>query len=235
MGIMVIAVLIIFPFAPNIVRQQIRLIWSQCLIAATGAKLRLHGYELASLELTNSMLVSNHISWLDSIVMLRLAFVQYIGKVEMLKWPILNNLIKAGGTIFIDRKNKKSLLDINQHVAKLLAMGATIGLYPEGKTSVGKEVLRFKAPIFEAALMAKSTIIPIILSYRKNNNRLAREVSFAKVNLLTSVLQTLRLRDLVINVTVLAPVNCHDFNNREQLAEHLHKLISDGYQQQQHT
>ena len=233
MTIMIVAVVIVFPFSPQLVRNQIRKMWSSCLIAASGAQLHVYGYKLTPQELSNTLIVANHISWLDTVVMLRLAFVQFIGKSEMLQWPILSNLIKAGGTIFIDRKNKKSLLNINQQVAGLLQNGATIGLFPEGKTSVGKEVLSFKTPLFEAALIAKSTIIPMVLSYRKNNNQLAREASFAKVGWLTTVLKTLRLRQLKINLTILAPVQSCDFANREQLAAHLYQLISECYHQQQ--
>ena len=233
MAIMVLAVILIQPFSLYFVQWQVRKLWTRCLIGATGAKLHIHGYPLNAHDLANSMMVSNHISWMDTVVMLRLHFVRYIGKIEMLNWPILKNVIKAGGTIFINRKNKKNLLSVNQEVAKLLQNGATIGLFPEGKTSFGTTVLPFKAPILEAARMANSKIYPIVLSYRKNDNELAQEVSFANVGWLTTVMNTLRLRNLIINVTVLPPVMALDFSDRESLSEYLHQEISKSYQSQQ--
>jgi 1-acyl-sn-glycerol-3-phosphate acyltransferase len=233
MAIMVLAVLIIYPFSKSFVRQQVRMIWTRCLIASTGAKLYFHGYPLSNPDMKNSMVVANHISWMDTVVMYRTCFVQFIGKIEMLQWPILNRVIQAGGTIFINRKNKKELINVNQHVAQLLREGASIGLFPEGKTSVGKEVLPFKAPLLEAARMAESKIFPVVLSYRKSKNRLAREVSFAKVGWMKTVMNTLRLQGLTIDVTVLPPVAAADFADRELLANYLHQQISEYYKQQQ--
>ncbi len=233
MAILVLAVLFIFPFSNYATRQIVRKIWSRCLIASTGAKLQIHGKWYTKKELANTMIVSNHISWLDTVIMLRLCFVQYIGKKEMLNWPILRSVIKAGGTIFIDRSKKRDLLYVNQEVAKLLQNGATIGLYPEGKTTQGQHILPFKPGILEAGLMAKSKIIPIVLSYRKEHNKLATEVSFANVGWLTTVINTLKLKDLVINVTILPPVNSSDFANRDELAQYLYDEIEKSYMNQQ--
>lgn len=217
------------PFLLN----QFRVLWAKCLIWSAGAKLNIRGHKITKAELKNAMVVSNHISWLDTVVMLRLYFVRYVGKVEMLKWPILSTLIKAGGTIFINRQNKKDILKVNQQVAELLQHGATVGLYPEGKTTEGYEVGPFKAPILEAAIIAKSTIVPVVFSYRKEDNKLAVEASFANVGWLETVMNTLRLKDLQINVTVLPPIKASDFTTRDELNNYLHKQISDCYMSQQ--
>ncbi len=233
MAFLIFNVLVFAPFSLYIVRYPIRRIWSRCLIFSTGAKLYLHGVELNQLDLKNTLLVSNHISWLDTVIMLKLCFLRYIGKVEMLKWPLLKSIIKAGGTIFIDRSKKREILHVNQQVAQLLVQGATIGLYPEGTTGNGVDVKPFKAPILEAALIAKSKIIPVVLSYRKEDDKLATEVTFAKVNWLTTVLNTLRLKDLVINVTILPTIYSENFKTREELSEYLYKKIRSCYLEQQ--
>lgn len=229
MAFMVLAIILIAPFSLKIIRKYVRMAWSRMLIASTGAKLQIKGYPLNNEELKNAMLVSNHISWLDTVVMLRLCFVRYIGKIEMLNWPILKTVIKAGGTIFIDRRKKKDILNVNQQVAKYLTTGSTIGLYPEGKTSDGKIIAPFKAPILEAALLADSKIFPVVLSYRKEYNQLATEVTFAKVNWLQTVMNTIQLKDLTINVTILPPIKARDFSSRDLLADHLYQLISNEY------
>lgn len=229
MAFMVLAIFVIAPFSLKFIRKYVRILWTRMLIASTGAKLSIKGYKLTDAELRNAMIVSNHISWLDTVVILRLCFVRYIGKVEMLNWPILKTVIKAGGTIFINRRNKKDILNVNQQVANYLKNGSTIGLYPEGKTSDGKTIAPFKAPILEAALLADSKIFPVVLNYRKGQNQLATEVTFARVNWLQTVMNTLKLKDLTINVTILPPINARDFSSRDILAEHLYKLISDEY------
>lgn len=235
MAILVIAVLILSRISLTLIRYPIRRMWSRCLIAATGATLHINGEDLEQMDLKNTMLVSNHISWLDTVVILRLCFLRYIGKIEMLKWPLLKSVIKAGGTIFIDRSKKREIIGINQQVAQLLMDGTTVGLYPEGTTSDGQYVRPFKAPILEAARMAKSRIIPIVLSYRKEDDQLATEVTFAKVNWLTTVMNTLRLNNLVINVTVLPVVQSSDFKTRDELSDYLYMQIQTCYMRQQQS
>ena len=230
MAFLVIAVFILYNISLHLIRYPIRKLWTRCLLFSTGAKIRLHGVDLSNIDLKNTMIVSNHISWLDTVVMLRLFYLSYIGKIEMLNWPFLNLIIKAGGTIFINRRNKRELLTVNQQVANVLVNGASVGLYPEGTTSDGVRILPFKAPILEAALMAKSNIIPVVLSYRKEDNKLATEVTFAKVNWLTTVMNTLRLKNLIVNVTVLPVVRSIDFKTRDELADYLYKEISASYQ-----
>ncbi len=233
MSFLVVAVFILYHISLKLIRYPIRKIWTRCLLLSTGGKINLHGVDLSSIDLRNTMVVSNHISWLDTVVMLRLCYLRYIGKVEMLKWPFLSMIIKAGGTIFINRLNKRELLTLNQQVANVLTDGATIGLYPEGTTSDGVKILPFKAPILEAALMAKSNVIPVVLSYRKEDNKLATEVTFSKVNWLTTVINTLKLENLVINVTILPIVRSTDFKTRDELAVCLYQQINQSYQNQQ--
>ena len=233
MAFLVVAVFILYHISLKLIRYPIRKIWTRCLLLSTGAKINLHGVDLSSIDLRNTMVVSNHISWLDTVVMLRLYYLRYIGKIEMLKWPLLSMIIKAGGTIFINRRNKRELLTVNQQVANVLTDGATVGLYPEGTTSDGVKILPFKAPILEAALMAKSNVIPVVLSYRKEGNKLATEVTFSKVNWLTTVINTLKIKNLVINVTILPIVKTTDFKTRDELAVCLYQQINQAYQIQQ--
>lgn len=233
MVIIVLGAYLIAPFSIKTFRYPIRKIWAVCIVAATGAKFNLRGEDLSKMDLKNTMVVSNHISWLDTVIMLRTFFVSYVGKVEMLNWPILRVVIKAGGTIFLDRKNKRELVGINRKVANALQSGATIGLYPEGTTGDGVLIKPFKAPLLEAAMLAKSKIVPVVLSYRKEDDQLATEVSFSGVGWMTTVMNTLRLKNLVINVTVLPAVDSTEFSDREVLSEYLYKQINDSYMSQQ--
>jgi len=45
--------------------------------------------------------VSNHISWLDVAVLGSGARIFFLAKAEVEKWPILGNLAKGGGTLFL--------------------------------------------------------------------------------------------------------------------------------------
>jgi len=230
---LLIAVLLILPFSRKIIHHPVRKMWTKAVIAATGAKFNIYGQNNLPQNLANTMILANHISWLDTIVLLRITFLRFIGKIEMLKWPGLSSIIKAGDTIFIDRKNKRSIPEVNGQLANLLHNGATIGLYPEGTTGHGRTIMPFKPAFLEAPLMANSFLVPVVISYRKENDKLATEVTFNKVGWITTVINTLKITNLVINVTILPPVASSSFNTREELSNHLFEQMNACYTAQQ--
>jgi 1-acyl-sn-glycerol-3-phosphate acyltransferase len=223
-----LAILCIMPFSLKFVRQNIRLFWANSVLCIVGIKLEIIGAEYLT-QLQNKMIIANHISWLDTVILLKLQFMQFIGKIEMLQWPILRIIIQAGGTIFVDRNNKKTILSINKTITNLLTSGATIGLFPEGRTSDGLQLLPLKSAFLEAALRAKSHICPIVISYIKHDKTKALEVSFANSDLLECVKKTLSLSKLTVKITILPLIAAENFTNRDQLSALLAKQLNETY------
>jgi 1-acyl-sn-glycerol-3-phosphate acyltransferase len=221
---------LIYPFVPLAVwRCYCHRPWARAMLWAIGAKLEVSTSLDKKYIQPNTMFVQNHISWLDTLVMSSVYCTNYVGKIEMLRWKLLRNLIKSGGTVFIDRKNKRDLLMANKRIAKVLNDGWAMGLFPEGTTSDGSSVLPFHASIFESAMLAKSTVVPVTLRYRLENGDIASEVTFAKKRWMESVWSTLRLPKLIIKIDILEPVKAEDFAKRELLSDYMYQQISDVY------
>lgn len=203
--------------------------WSRAMIWAIGAKFEVTGSIGKDYIQPNTMFIQNHVSWLDTLVMSSVYCTNYVGKVEMLKWGLLRNIIKAGGTVFIDRKNKRELVLANKKIAAVLMDGWAMGLFPEGTTSDGTTVLPFGASIFESAMIAKSKVVPVVIRYRHTDGTFAKEVTFSKKRWMESVWSTLKLRGLVIKIDILEPVNAIDFPNRDALSKDMYEKISTLY------
>ncbi len=199
------------------------------MLNAIGAKMVVKSAIDGEWRQPNTMFVQNHISWLDTMVMNSLYGASYVGKIEMLKWGFLKNVITAGETVFIDRKNKRELVLANKKIAKVLENGGAMGLFPEGTTSDGQTVLPFHASIFEAAIIAKSRIVPVVVRYRHEDGSLCTEVTFSKKKWMESVWSTLRLKKLIIKVDILEPVYAKDFENREAISNYVYEKISAVY------
>ena len=205
-------------------------LWAIGLLKASGAKVVIEGEKLDGYVHANHMVIANHISWLDIPILYSQYFVNFVGRAETKKWPLLGLVIRMGGTIFINRKRKKELISVNQIVAKKLNNGACVGLFPEGKTSTGRTVLKFKAPILEAAIIGNSTILPIVLEFYRKNGKVAYSVSYAgKVTLWQTVTRSLYLNGFIVKIKFLPPVPTKDFTNREQLSTYLQQQISNAY------
>jgi 1-acyl-sn-glycerol-3-phosphate acyltransferase len=180
----------------------------------------------------NQLVIANHISWLDIPVLYSIKFLGFIAKQEMRKWPILNLLISTNGTIYINRNKKTDLKRVNQIVSKKLVLGNVIGLFPEGRTTEGKEVIPFKAPILQAAIMAKSIITPFVIRYYKKDGSIAFEASYAgKISLWKSVSNVLSIDGLVVKVKALPHVKAEDYLDREFLSSYLHQNMSESFKQ----
>ncbi len=204
--------------------------WAIGLLKVSGAKVIVEGNKLDGYVQPNHMVVANHISWLDIPILYSQYFVNFVGRAETKQWPLLGLVIRMGGTIFINRSKKRDILIANKIIAQKLNEGACIGLFPEGKTSSGRKVLNFKAPILEATIIGKSTILPIVLEFYRKDGKVAYCVSYAgKINLWQTVTRSLYLNGFIVKIKLLDPVVCSNFTTREELTSYLHKQISQAY------
>ena len=112
-----------------------------------------------------ALLISNHISWLDIIVIGQYLPVYFVAKSDISSWPIIGYLSRQGGTIFIRRGNKKSIKETAEKMIWVLKQNSNIVAFPEGTTTSGNEVLSFHASLFQPALLTKSVIQPVVIQY----------------------------------------------------------------------
>jgi len=113
-----------------------------------------------------SLLVSNHISWLDIIVIGQYLPAYFVAKSDILSWPVIGYLSKQGGTIFIRRGDKKHIRATTEKMVWVLKQNSNIIAFPEGTTTKGDEVLGFHASLFQPALFNKSAIQPVVIQYQ---------------------------------------------------------------------
>lgn len=112
-----------------------------------------------------SLVVANHISWLDAVVVRALLDATFVAKVEVRRWPLLGRLLERHGTLFIERRACRDLLRTNADVAALLARGTSVAAFPESTSTDGTGVLPFKPALFEPALRGGHPVRALALVY----------------------------------------------------------------------
>ncbi len=130
-----------------------------------SAILNLSITQSGDLPVQGTLLVSNHISWLDIVVIGQFIPAYFVAKSDILSWPIIGFLSKQAGTIFIRRGDKKQIKLISEKIIWALKQQGNVIAFPEGTTTRGDEVLGFHASLFQPALLAKSPIQPIAIEY----------------------------------------------------------------------
>lgn len=201
-------------------------IWALTTTKASGINLEVVGKTNNDYFLNNYMVIANHMSWLDVALLYRIYSISFIAKAELRYWPLLNIMIKSGGTIFINRNRKRDILPTNQKISRLLSSGNCIGLFPEGRVNNGYEIFPFKAPLLETALQSQSKIIPIVLLYFREDGQLAREALYYGHNLWQTVCNTVKAKHLTVKAIILPEVNAGHFKSRQALSKHLHQMMS---------
>lgn len=98
------------------------------------------------------LLVANHLSYLDVVVLASLIDADFVAKADVAAWPIVGSLSRRVETVFIDRTRKRDLLRVLEVLERRVRTGASVVVFPEGTTSEGREVLPFKSSLFELAV-----------------------------------------------------------------------------------
>jgi 1-acyl-sn-glycerol-3-phosphate acyltransferase len=79
-----------------------------------------------------ALIVANHISWLDIVLLQSLWPMWLVAKAEIRDWPLIGWLAEEGGTLFIVRGKLESRQQIARRMAALLRRGDRVGIFPEG-------------------------------------------------------------------------------------------------------
>lgn len=134
---------------------------SRGILAALGVKLVCRG----PVPRPGSLLVANHVSWLDVVALLAVTPVRLVAKHDVRGWPAVGVLATRAGSIFVDRTRPKRLPALVAEVAAALRAGRSVAVFPEGTTFCGAERGRFRPAVFQAAVDAGAPVVPIAIRY----------------------------------------------------------------------
>jgi 1-acyl-sn-glycerol-3-phosphate acyltransferase len=146
-------------------------LWAQNFLRILQVDLRTSGRAITTGPL---LVVSNHISWLDILVMLAVQPVRFVSKADIKHWPLIGWLATHAGTLYIARDSRRDALRVVHHIAEALRKqsdgaraqtASIIAVFPEGTTTDGSKVLPFHANLIQAAISAHAPVQAVALSY----------------------------------------------------------------------
>jgi lyso-ornithine lipid O-acyltransferase len=119
------------------------------------------------------LILANHASWLDIIVITSLTPAVFVAKKEVAGWPIFGWLAKLQRTVFIDRERRHRTGAATQEIADRLNGGDAVVLFAEGTSSDGNRILPFRSALIGAVHHAignsthhdRVTVQPLSLAY----------------------------------------------------------------------
>ncbi len=114
--------------------------------AICGVDVRVEG-ELAN---SHSLLLANHTSWLDIMVLEAATDCAFVSKAELSRHPVMKWLADQNRTLYIDRSDKRGLHEQTAAVREALRGDQPLALFPEATVSSGSRLLPFRPALLTA-------------------------------------------------------------------------------------
>jgi 1-acyl-sn-glycerol-3-phosphate acyltransferase len=131
------------------------------LLAIHGVDVRRKG----PLPAPPAVLVTNHVSYLDPLVVAAAAPCIAIAKGEAQSWPLIGSGLRALGVVFVRRGDVHSGAIALRRTWRALDCGAMVLNFPEGTTGDGRAVAPFHRGIFGLAGLAGVPVVPAYIAY----------------------------------------------------------------------
>jgi len=151
----------VYPWISMPLQVRLRRNWSRMLLEMLGIRVRKTGHRVPR----HGLLVANHVSWIDVFVIASVGNPVFVCKSDVRRWPVIGWLCARNDTIFIDRRSHRDASRVSSEIADRLAGGALVAVFPEGTSTDGAGVLPFRSALLQAAVEARSLVLPAALRY----------------------------------------------------------------------
>lgn len=140
---------------------RIRRRWANNLIRGVGVSIQTTG------EAPNfpCVIVCNHRSYLDPILLLRDIDGYPVAKAELAKWPIIGRGARMAGILYLRRAHAGSRSGILRQMLGRIEAGYPIIIVPEGTTSSVSGTIAFQKGAFKLAAQAGIPVVPAAIVF----------------------------------------------------------------------
>lgn len=173
-----------------------------------------------------TLLVANHISWLDIPALGGQTPISFLSKAEVAHWPLIGRLAKAGGTLFIERGKQGAAKAAREAMTARLACPQSLLIFPEGRTTDGTDVQKFYSRLLAASQERRSPIQAVAIKYVAGNGQLSSLAPFINGQSFLSHLWRFLDEDSTrVEITFLPPIPYPEQGDPKHLATTLREEI----------
>ena len=170
------------------------------------------------------LVVSNHLSYLDILILSAAMPCFFVAKKEIRRWPYFGWVARTGGSLFLDRTSHASAAGVAESIAQRLELTIPVLFFPEGTSTDGTSVLRFRSWLFEPAIRACAPVTSASVRYLAPNGTSERDLCwFGDEAFLPHLWRTLGAAGVAAHVQFGAP---QVFSDRHLAARRTHFEIS---------
>lgn len=185
---------------------------------------------------SNYLIVSNHLSYLDILIISSYLPTCFVTSKEMKETPFLGQLCLLGGCLFVERRSRAGITGEVKELSDALDDGLNIVIFPEATSTNGESVIRFRRPLFQAAINSHSKVLPVCLNYRtldgekltiKNRDKV---FWYGDMGFLGHALALFKHKNIVAEFTIMSSLKATDYADKNELSDACFKLVSDEFE-----
>jgi 1-acyl-sn-glycerol-3-phosphate acyltransferase len=167
-----------------------------------------------------AVIVANHVSYVDPILLGALGPAAPIAKQEIAGWPLIGGGAAALGAMFVDRDRPSSGARVLRQALRALRAGVSVLGFPEGTTSPGHDVLAFRRGLPGLARLARVPIVPVAIRYHR-----ADMAWTGSASLLPHYLRTAARAESLADVIIGEPIGA-DGRDARELADEMQARVA---------
>ncbi|MEM7612102.1 MAG: lysophospholipid acyltransferase family protein [Pseudomonadota bacterium] len=192
--------------------------WSRSMCWSLGGRNVIHGTR----PQVPFFLASNHLGYLDIVVLAQFLPAVFVSKAEVRQWPFVGWLTTLADTLYINRERHRDIPRANQSIADALSDGDSVVLFPEGTSSESDFVLPIRPPLLEVAVQQTVPVHTVALYFETSpgDPHAHRAICYyGDMDFVSHVWRLLHLRGFT--VTIRFGHIAHHADDRRQLARQL--------------
>jgi 1-acyl-sn-glycerol-3-phosphate acyltransferase len=208
---------------PGLPLTRARALWLQVSSRRTLRLLKVKVKTTGAVPL-RGLIVSNHLSYLDILVLSAITPAVFVSKSEVKQWPVFGWFARLSGTLFVHRNRRSDVARLNEQIAHVLDAGVPVVLFPEGTSSDGRHILPFKSSLLEPVLRQDQPLCAALIRYSLPDGLASEDVCYwGDMTFLPHLLNLLSKRRVHVFVS-FTPVERRR-GGRKDLARYLHSEI----------
>jgi lyso-ornithine lipid O-acyltransferase len=209
--------------------------------------IRLHIYGRENIPKKQAFLMAtNHVGYVELFSLFKMRPMAFVAKDEVEKWPVAGQLLKAVGTVFVDRTTGGLSENYIRAVAEAMKNRINFWFSPEKTTNDGTWLRPFSSALFVVANRLKCPLVPAVFVVKKLNGKPITperrpEVAWTRddhggdIPFFKHVLHFFTLRSVHLDMYILEPIiphyNDNDIVERRAFSDEVWERIADTLEQ----
>lgn len=177
------------------------------------------------------LIVSNHLSYIDILITTSQFPSCFVTSMEIKETPVLGFMTQVGGCLYVERRSKANIQNEINEISEALKRGINVTIFPEATSTNGESVLRFRRPLYNAAIASKKFVKPICINYKKINNQVVspqnRDLLFwyGGMSFVPHLWRLMGQSNIEVELEYLSELPTIEVNEAQALAEKSYDLV----------